>query len=282
MPQLVVLMPVRNGERTIVDAVKSTLRALPSDGELVVFNDGSSDNTMQLLSAFNSTSLRVLGDSSSSIGVAGALNALIRASDSDLVARMDADDICLPGRLKYQMSRIKRGVDVSFTNTLHFGVGLPRPSLPVQLKTSLIASLLLTSNPVAHSTMMCRRDVLEQSGGYRECMAEDYDLWLRLAASGHRLERSAVPFLAYRHHAGQVTSASNWSERAESEPMIEDARRSLAAIVYPRWTDHALRRADLKNDSGFRWVDDVSRSLNLTTIERSILLSRAKRTYPHE
>lgn len=101
MPRLSVLMPVYNSAATLPAAVKSTLRALPEDSELVILDDGSTDRTLALAQGFTDQRVRVL--SQSNAGVAAALNALLSASDSEFIARMDADDIVLPGRFGRQL-----------------------------------------------------------------------------------------------------------------------------------------------------------------------------------
>ncbi|WP_394855328.1 glycosyltransferase family 2 protein [Rhodococcus cerastii] len=227
MPELSILLPVRNAESTIKSAVVSTLRAMPQDAELVIFDDGSTDSTGLILGEIGDKRLRVLeSPNSAGGGVANALNELLRHTDSDFVARMDADDICIPHRFWLQRRQIDRSESqILFGTVVHFGAGfpVPRPSIPARISPEAMRIALLISNPVAHSTLYGRRQVIEEAGGYRPGPAEDYELWLRLSSSGVPIERGGTPVLAYRHHVKQVTAGSNWQREVHSDPSLNRA-----------------------------------------------------------
>ena len=102
MPELSVLLPARNAAGTIGRAVASTLRAMPSDSELVVGDDSSTDATAERAqeAAAGDPRLRVLPIAPGEGGVARVLGQLMAATDSSLVGRMDADDVSLRGRFR--------------------------------------------------------------------------------------------------------------------------------------------------------------------------------------
>lgn len=232
MPRLSVLMPAYNAAATIDRAVRSTLHALPADAELVVLDDGSDDATASVLDRFVDNRVRVLCRSNG--GVATALGDLLRATDSEFVARMDADDLCLPRRFHQQL-RAVRHADVTFTTVRPWtGSGHPALARPRALTVAEMPFHLLLTNPVAHSTLLARRAVIEGVGGYRVVPSEDYDLWLRLAADGARMRRLALPGLAYRIHAGQVTAVTGWRERSWRDPHTAEAFSALAERVIGR------------------------------------------------
>lgn len=226
MPLLSVLMPVRNGERFVRSAALSTIRALPRDSELVICDDGSSDGTPAILAEFASDK-RVRVMRTAGLGVAGALNALLRSTDSQFVARMDADDVCLPWRFHVQL-RALRDADVIFSTVIFVSEGgwPRRPDRPGRVSPEAVPLHLLMGNVLVHPTMIGRRSVIDDAEGYRETSAEDYDLWLRLANSGRRLTRIATPTLLYRRHAGQVSKTGAWLD-AESDPLLDESYVSL-------------------------------------------------------
>jgi glycosyltransferase involved in cell wall biosynthesis len=230
--RLSVLMPARNAANTITASLRSTLRALPKDAEVLVLDDASSDQTATIASEMKDARIKVLRSPSPS-GVAGALNVLLADARGEFVARMDADDIVLPGRFKYQLTRFNRPFDIIFGGVLHFGehVRLPYPSPPLTIGPEAFPSALLIDNPVAHSTMMARRGLLLEIGGYRECLAEDYDLWLRAAARGARIARLAPPVTALRRHGNQVTANKGWAEKASREPEWQESYAALAEVT---------------------------------------------------
>src|SRR4051812_31471676 len=102
VPRLSVLMPARNAERTIGEALSSTLRAMPPDAELIVLDDASSDSTLEIASSTGDR--RVVVDSvSENLGVARAAERLLASASGKFIARMDSDDVCLPGRFRAEL-----------------------------------------------------------------------------------------------------------------------------------------------------------------------------------
>lgn len=229
---LSIVLPVRNGGETIERAVRSTLRAMPEESsELIVGCDGCTDNTSGRLENIRDPRLRIIAYDEP-IGIAATLNLLIGMSTYATVARMDADDVCMPWRFRHQL-RIFRPGSILFSNVLHFGSGfrVPRPVAPVQLGPSSISGLLLLENPVAHPTMIADREVLRTLGGYRNVPAEDYDLWMRAAARGVPLVRDRVHCLAYRHHTNQVTKNRAFMRRRSSSRELSEVHKILSGKV---------------------------------------------------
>lgn len=226
MPRLSVIVPAHNAADTIESAVRSTVRALPRDAEVVILDDGSVDGTADAARSVDDPRVRVL--SRPNRGVAATLNELLDATDSEFVARMDADDIVLPGRFRRQMHAVDRGADGVFSTVVTWGSGLPGVPRPSGISPDDFGMHLLLTNPVAHSTFLGRRSAVVDAGGYREIPTEDYDLWLRMAARGMRLQRLALPGLAYRVHPGQVTASAEWRRSSWENPEIAEAYSALA------------------------------------------------------
>lgn len=226
MPRLSVLMPAYNAAATVDRAARSTLRALPLDSELVVLDDGSTDKTSEILEGIGDPRIRVLQRANK--GVAASLNDLLGCTDSAFVARMDADDLCLPRRFARQLSALE-DADVVFTSVRPWnGVDRPRRTTSRGLSTTEFPFHLLLTNPVAHSSMAAHRKVITGTGGYRVVPSEDYDLWLRLARAGMRMRRLPLPGLAYRTHRGQVTADDSWRLRSWQDPLIAEAFSALS------------------------------------------------------
>ena len=235
MPRLSVILPVRNGEDTIARAVTSTKRALPKDAELVILDDGSTDSTSVILHSLECPTVRVI-TSPASGGISTALNTLIERTDSQFIARMDADDVTLPGRFGYQRRNIGRGAAVNFTTVLEWRPDTARvsPAAPLPISARAFPYHLLMTNPVSHPTLFASRDALVRVGGYREVPAEDYDLWLRLAIEGIGIRRLALPTLLYRVHPDQVTSSLTWRHGSWTDPTVAEAFGQLSALLLGR------------------------------------------------
>jgi glycosyltransferase involved in cell wall biosynthesis len=232
MPRLSVLVPARNSAATIDAALRSTLRAMPRDSELVVLDDASEDRTAEVIGRIADRRLRLLRNDVRG-GVAPGLNRMLAATDSELVARMDADDVVLPWRFRTQLGALDRA-DVIFTTVFDWRGRRVTPPAPVALRPEAFGLHLLVTNPVSHPTMLARRSALTAVDGYRDLPAEDYDLWLRLELAGSRQLRLAVPTLAYRIHAHQVTASTDWRHASWRDAEIAEAYRLLSERLLGR------------------------------------------------
>ena len=282
MPRLSVLVPARNSAATIDLALRSTLRAMPADSELVVLDDASEDRTAELIGRIADPRLRLLRNQVQG-GVAAGLNRMLEETDSDLVARMDADDVVLPWRFRTQL-RALGTADVVFTTVFDWRGSRVRPPAPVALAPEAFGLHLLVTNPVSHPTMLARRSALAAVDGYRDVPAEDYDLWLRMELAGSRQTRLAVPTLAYRIHEHQVTASSSWRHASWQAPDVAVAYRSLSERLLGR---PFLRLPVLATQAGSdeRFEDELAQfvaamdaaSVSLPSSARRFLLKKLQR-----
>lgn len=234
MPELSVLMPVRDGAATVSLAVRSTLRAMPRDAELVLWNDASDDETAALARSTGDRRVRIL-ESPESVGPGAAMQRLIEATDSTYIARMDADDVCFPWRYAVQLRALRNGFcDYSFSTVVAFRTGPTRvrPELPLSIHPDVMPLHLAMTNLISQPSMTARRTSIIAAGGYRAMLASDYDLWLRACARGQRLARSGVATIGYRHHASQVSASSGYRHQIESNPDLHDSYREFFANVF--------------------------------------------------
>ncbi len=186
-PLVSVLLAVSNGERYLRAALESILRQTVSDLELIVVDDGSTDETPEILGAVDDARLRVLRNEERR-GLAASLNRGLDEARGRYVARLDADDIAFPRRLERQLSAhgriglLDRGSSEPECSTSTPAVG--RNASHLRCRGAAGDSLgALFSAPVLPSDVLVDRDVLERHGlrydtEYRE--SEDYDLWTRL------------------------------------------------------------------------------------------------------
>lgn len=285
MPALSVHMPARNAAATIRAAVRSTLAAMPRDAEFVILDDASTDDTADRAraAAGDDPRLRVLR-SERQLGTAAASRRLLEETESEFVARMDADDVTLPGRFRAQRARLDRGADVVFTTYQVIDErGRPsrRPSAPIALSPRAGSLAMLIDCPYAHSTVMARRAAITGAGGYRDAVSEDLDLWLRVAASEARIARLALPRLLLRAHGSSVSAQAGFRRRmAEDAGIVADyralAQRFLRVDDAP-WLPHlAFLRDGPLTDAGRPLVADfVERMTGLLRVTPMGALERA-------
>lgn len=196
-----VLLPVRDGGRWIFSACASILTQTDVRLELVVVNDGSTDDTCSELervrAAFPLSLMRVL--STSARGLVSALQMGLGECKAALVARMDADDVALPQRLARQVAFLAHNPDIVVLGTqaiLMSEGGLGEGGLAlVPTHPVLVQWELLTHRcAILHPSVMCRRDELLGCGGYVDAVAEDYALWLTLAHRCRPYPTLTLPF----------------------------------------------------------------------------------------
>ncbi|MDQ1204475.1 glycosyltransferase family 2 protein [Microbacterium sp. SORGH_AS_0862] len=223
MPRLTVMMPAYNAAGHITTAIRSTLRAMPRDSELLVLDDCSTDDTIKIVARFGDSRVRLITSDENGGGGAARIRMLLE-TDSEFVASMDADDVAFPWRFRMQLDALKRH-DVVFGSAIRFGggPGRVRPSSVVPLNSDESPSALLFHNPYFHPTMAARRDCLLAVGGYRPLrVAQDYELWLRLATAGFRLRRISVPLIGYRESPSQVTRGQDYLDRVRHSPELRE------------------------------------------------------------
>ena len=208
-PQVSVVIPVWNGERYLKQAIESILAQDFVDFELIVIDDGSTDRSAEIVSAF-AHDPRVALHKQANAGVVAARNAGLRLAQAEFVAFLDADDIALPGRLVKQVAYLRAHPETAVigSNISYFSDddGVIRTQ-KFPFGTARVAIALETGNPLAQPSVMLRKALAIDAGGYREAFrfgAEDYDLWLRLAEK-HPLDNLPEVLTLYRIHAGSLT-----------------------------------------------------------------------------
>jgi glycosyltransferase involved in cell wall biosynthesis len=246
-----VIITARNAERTIAHAMRSVLRTLPESGRMLVRSDGSTDATGAAARSIRDDRVTVLEDEAG-LGIAASCNALLDRVETPLVARMDADDISLPGRIAAQTRRIRRGIDFSFTTSVAWREGSPvvRPQEPYAITPASAPFVLLLTNPFIQSTMVARLSAVRAMGGYRlDVASEDFDLFVRAATAGYRFERLRTPRMVYRRSTTQTTAQASWWKAQKANPLVEQAFDELAQKTLgfvPGW--FAWRRAGFPAD----------------------------------
>lgn len=227
---LSVLIPARNAEGTVGAALRSTLRALPDDAEVLVLDDASTDRTGEVVRSLGDRRIRLLV-AEQNLGIARGLELLLGEARGDVVARMDADDVCLPGRFRAQLRALERGADLVFSTFQVIGAGLRLPALPVPFGAEAGRLALLLDCPYPHSTALARREQLRDVGGYRPSVAEDYDLWLRAAAAGARVVRLGRPGILLRVSATQITADPAYRGRLAGDELVAGSYARLARTL---------------------------------------------------
>ena len=229
-----VVLAVRDGMPWIGEAVRSVLDQTLSDLELVVIDDGSTDDTPQTLASVVDARLRVARRAQ--LGLTRSLNEGVALARAPLIARLDADDVAAPERLARQVAFLDAHPEIGLLGTGAREVdatGREVSRLTPPATDAEIRCALIRRNVFVHSSVTMRRQALAGAGGYDATfpVAQDYDLWLRMARVT-RLANLPEPLVTRRLLPDRV------SARREADRLRAEARvrwRELRAGRYPAW-----------------------------------------------
>lgn len=208
-PCISVVMPVRNAVDTIEQAVTSIRRQTDADWELIVVDDASTDATPALLADCCRRDGRIrIARQDTHLGIAAALNLGLGAARGNYIARMDADDISRPQRLRRQRQFLETHPEIGLVACrVEFGGDRQRQAgyaAYVDWTNSLLTPEAIARNrfvesPLAHPSVMFRRALAVAHGGYRQgAFPEDYELWLRWLEAGVRMAKLADELLVWQ------------------------------------------------------------------------------------
>lgn len=248
-PKISIVMPVWNAAKTLGPAIESLLNQTCPDFEFLVYDDGSSDGSLDIAQQYARADRRIRVVSAKHTGIVEALSQACSLARGLYLARMDADDVAHPSRLERQLSLMEAnpqvglcGAHVSMSGD-EVGSGRLRYEAWINSLSTheQVVRELFVECPIAHPTFFMRRDIYKHVGGYRDAgWAEDYDLCMRLWLHGARFAKVDEVLL-------------NWCEHHD--------RHSMAHFRYSPEQFRALKRhflaqsylASLKSRRLFQW-----------------------------
>lgn len=295
-PLVTVLMPAYNASPYLREAVDSILGQTVSDFELLVVDDGSTDDTVEILRSYSDPRIRIESTPTNQ-GVTAALNRGLDLAAGRYIVRMDADDISLPDRLEQQVRFMEEHPEVGvcggsihgFNDKREFNPPIPRPQWHDGMACTLPFGTVLL-----HPTVIFRSELFHDGLRYDPDYphAEDYELWCRLAQITRLAVLPAI-VLRYRMHGRSVSSRFH---HVQMETTRRIRIREVRAIgVEPTPEDavlhHAVSGAKLPPggtlDDARRWFDALAaanrQSLHLPVeaFDRAVKARMARLTREH-
>ena len=211
--KITVLMPAYNAGKYIREAITSVLEQTYRNFELLIVNDGSTDDTISIVLSFKDPRI-VLVDQDHH-GVAQALNTGLRLADTYYVARFDADDICKPERLEKQFNFLEDHPDYILVGSdaeyiLEHGDFLFSFKCIAHSNEEVQRNMYVYC-PFIHSSVMYKKDEVIKAGGYNAHAHhfEDYLLWTGLAKIG-KMQNLREPLIKVRFNPASVTIDEKW------------------------------------------------------------------------
>ena len=187
-PFVSVLLCVYNGETYVNAAIDSILTQTYTNFEFIIVNDGSKDGTPEILEEVAKRDPRVRVVHQKNSGLTRALNTGLALCRGQWIARQDDDDISLPQRLEKQVQYVTAHENVGLLGTAcdvidMDGNILPMQEVPLFTAHHELCRELQCRNPFVHTSIMYKRELIQNIGGYREDYpaAEDYECWLRMS-----------------------------------------------------------------------------------------------------
>ena len=212
-----VVMSVYNGEKYLKETIESILKQTFTNFEFIIINDGSSDRSANIVGSYDDSRIVFIQQENS--GLAAALNRGIKIAKGKYIARMDADDRSHPERLFKQIEFMNEHPNCVLLGTQAIvmkedGEELFKTTLPTSDKT--IKSYLPLRNPFYHGSVMFRKTVFQEAGGYDEEVIhfiEDIILWNKLSTLGKMNNLEG----AYYYYRLVPDSLSNRPRRVDKE-----------------------------------------------------------------
>lgn len=209
MPKISVILPVYNASKYLIKALESLSNQTFNDFEIITINDGSTDNSLELLEEYAKKEPRLRIISRENKGITRSLNEGIDLAKGEYIARMDSDDISLPQRFEKQLNFMSvNNLDVCGTQYERFGTKIGFSNMPINCKDCYYKLLLGTA--MAHPSILIKKSVIEKYM-YNESIkyAQDYDLWCRMALDKIKMGNTNEVLLKYRFSSDQISSAKN-------------------------------------------------------------------------
>ena len=251
MPKVSVIIPTYNRADVVGGAIQSVLDQTYTDWELIVVDDGSQDNTRDVVASYDDPRIRYIHQDN--MKLPGARNTGIRASTGQYIAFLDSDDLFLPGKLQLQVDAMDRDSDIGLVASVWMEVDAQhktrRTLCPWQLKPELTLTHLLYDCPFSPCAVLVRRNWLVRVGLFdaQQHYVEDWDLWLRLAYAGCRMVwEPEVAWLRVIHKDGlyegnmahhadhMIAGLFRLLDKFFAQPNLPDAVRQQHDRVYAR------------------------------------------------
>jgi hypothetical protein len=259
LPIVSVVVPVYQQQAFVAEAVESLLSQTLTDIEIIVVDDGSTDDSASIVESFSDPRLVLIRRPNG--GPSVAINDGMLRAGGDFIALLGGDDVAEPWRLAHQVEVMaQRGIDIIFSEpTLIDREGMVLQDAVVpnfyshaghRGAPSIFRQLILDGNFLCAPTVMFRRSVFEEIGLFRPelIQLQDYEYWMRAAAAGKVISVMQRRTTRYRRHAGNLSSASA-DDTMTAEMMVclhralADAPALMIAEAFPEMMQPGQRAA---------------------------------------
>lgn len=218
-----VLMPVYNAEKYLAEAIDSIIAQSYTNWELILINDGSTDSSEAIILSYADRRIKY-HKNEQNIGLIDTLNKGIDLCKGKYIARMDADDIAMPDRLKNQVALMNHNTELVLCGTNALVIDNDGNKTGEIINTdsnTLLQISLLFTNPFIHPSVLIRKEALDNLRYNKQAIhIEDYELWTKIAGKG-KLANISQPLLKYRWHDTNVSVKHADTQEQLKDQLIE-------------------------------------------------------------
>lgn len=239
-PLVSVILPVYNAEKYLSSAIESILNQTYKNIELIVINDGSTDESELIIQKIVERDSRIVPISRENKGLIYTLNEGISLSTGKYIARMDADDISNENRIATQVDYLEKNKDICLVGSFFDSIDENDKflsSITLCENDNEIKEWFFLGNPICHPSIMINKNIVGNDFLYDNDWdsAEDFELWIRLSLK-YRMYNIPKPLIKYRIHSGSISSKKLKYQLTQSNKLranyFEKKDRLLKNLIY--------------------------------------------------
>ncbi|WP_273804031.1 glycosyltransferase [Providencia rettgeri] len=220
-----IILPVYNAEKFIFEAIDSIIRQTYKNLQIIIINDGSTDNSLHIINSFNDE--RILIVTRENKGLISTLNEGLLLSKGNYIARMDADDIARDDRIEIQLNFLKENKNVGIVGSYAHMIDEDGNNIGLKKKPAsdtMIKTVCFFGSPFIHPSVMFNKSLIKESLYYSNefIHAEDYELWARLIANNDlKFSNIKDTLLKYRIVSASVSRKYEEQQKKSHENIIK-------------------------------------------------------------
>ncbi len=257
-PTISVIMPVYNAQTYLRECIDSVLNQTFADFEFIIIDDCCTDSTATILSSYNDARIKIFKNETN-LGLTKSLNRAIELAQGKYIARMDADDICLPTRFEKQFQLLEAKPQIGLCGTWYENFGDRNGIARYNTTHNEIVLGLLYQSQFCHPTVMMRKEILDKHHLRYDTeftTAQDYELWSRIA---HVCETANVAdvLLRYRFHAESVSSKKKEQQLQNRNKIIANQFAKMGAPISDKQIESFTRFCHSKFDFAVEEINQL-------------------------
>jgi len=247
--KVTVIMAVFNAETYLAQAIESVLNQTYKNFEFIIINDGSTDNSLQVIKKYSATDSRIILDDHVNMGKGESFNRVVDMfANGEYLFHMDADDIMLPNRIERQLNFLA-SQDIEAISCLAYyisGENVRIGKVYNDIKTIEVFNDYIQNNePIGllNPGFVIRKDIFNQVGGYRGRFwpADDIDLYNRVTEIGAKILVQQEILMQYRIHGGSVITSKFINGRMKFEWVRESMWKRRKGETEPTWEEYLAK-----------------------------------------